>query len=235
MKILVLTGAGISQPSGIQTYRGANGRWGEFDVSEVATSEAFERQPDVVNQFFQQRWLEMKDCEPNAAHIAIAELEAAHDVLIVTQNIDMLHEKAGSADVIHFHGQIDRVDQPLSYEGYRYREEGMDLEGTRPDVVLFGDPIERLEYTLERIEGLDPDEVWIVGTTMVVEPFASLADFAQKVAKKARTDIAFHIFDMEPKSVQYNAGVTAYSPRETLELHAGSADVTIPRYVKERW
>lgn len=226
-KILVLSGAGISQPSGIQTFRGSNGLWNGHDVMAVSSADALERTPDIVNAFFHERWVDMRDAKPNSAHKAIAAMEEAHQVLVLTQNIDVLHEAAGSTEVFHLHGRIDRVD---SADGYIPRTDGMDLTGTRPDVVLFGEQLPSLEYAVNRIEEFAPDEVWIVGTTMLVHPFAGLARFAQIVAKKNKTPIRVVIFDKEPHLVRRNAKIHDFSPRETIVLKPGSADKTVPEY-----
>jgi len=145
MKITILTGAGISQESGIETFRDAkDGLWNNYDVAEVATTEGWEKDPKKVLDFFNERRAQCIDIKPNDAHIAIAELEANHEVTIITQNVDDLHEKAGSTNILHIHGELmkgrNSMNELFDADGdINYGDlDKYDMQ-LRPHVVLFGE------------------------------------------------------------------------------------------------
>ena len=108
-KLVVLSGAGMSQESGLRTFRDMGGLWEEYDVMDVATPEAWARNPELVNRFYNDRRRQLKDCEPNQGHRLLAELEKDFDVRVITQNVDDLHERAGSTKVLHLHGELKKV------------------------------------------------------------------------------------------------------------------------------
>jgi NAD-dependent deacetylase len=180
VRIVALTGAGISAESGVPTFRDADGLWEGHRVEDVATPEAFERQPDVVHRFYDARRAALASVEPNAAHLALARLEEAwgDDLLVVTQNIDDLHERAGSSRVLHLHGEL-RSALCRACAG-RHAWEG-DLvggppcpscgsRGLRPDVVWFGE----VPYEMDRVFGaLDSADLFVsIGTSGAVYPAA---------------------------------------------------------------
>ena len=182
-KIIVLTGAGISAESGIKTFRDAGGLWEGYRVEDVATPEAWHRHPDVVLQFYNERRKQLLDVRPNAAHLALAALEQKHDVIVITQNVDDLHERAGSKKIIHLHGELLKA-RSSKYEELIYDcitdlkmgdvcEEGYQL---RPHIVWFGEMVPMLELAIAAIH--DADIVIVIGSSMQVYPAASLVAYA---------------------------------------------------------
>lgn len=183
-KIVVLSGAGISAESGIPTFRDANGLWEGFDVMEVATPEGWRKNRALVLDFYNLRRKAALDVKPNAGHLALAELEKYFDVAVVTQNIDNLHEKAGSSNVIHLHGELFKsrstLDETLIYEigGWELKigdkcEKGSQL---RPHVVWFGEMVPMMQVAME--ETVTADIFIVVGTSLLVYPAAGLLDYA---------------------------------------------------------
>ena len=182
-KIVVLTGAGISAESGIKTFRDAGGLWEGHKIEDVATPEAWHRQPSVVLDFYNERRKQLLTVEPNAAHHALHKLEQAHDVVIITQNVDDLHERAGNKNIIHLHGELFKVrsttHEHLVYEWKKdlligdLCERGGQL---RPHIVWFGEMVPMLESAIEEIT--DAEIVLIVGSSMQVYPAASLVGYA---------------------------------------------------------
>ncbi len=193
-RIVAFTGAGISAESGIDTFRDSGGVWERYNIADVATPEAFERDPKTVLEFYEQRRQKVLESSPNAAHRAIAQLEKAHEVVVVTQNIDDLHERAGSSRVLHLHGEIRKVqssqDPNLVYEvgeeGIRWGltcEKGSQL---RPHVVWFGEPVPILETAAKEIEGADI--LLVIGSSLNVYPAAGLVFYAKPEARKFLID-----------------------------------------------
>ena len=181
--IVVLTGAGVSQESGINTFRDADGLWEGHDVQEVATPQGFAKNPDLVQTFYNQRRAQLNSVSPNAAHMALVGLEDKYDVSIITQNVDDLHERAGSTNVLHLHGELRKV-RSTQYEELVYDwekdlntgdlcEKGYQL---RPHIVWFGEAVPMLEKAVEITS--TADIVMIIGTSMQVYPAASLVGFA---------------------------------------------------------
>jgi len=182
-KIVVLTGAGISAESGIKTFRDAGGLWEGHRVEDVATPEAWHRNPKVVLQFYNERRKQLLEVQPNAAHFALAGLEGKHEVIIVTQNVDDLHERAGSKNVIHLHGELLKA-RSTKYEHLVYEwkkdliagdlcEKGYQL---RPHIVWFGEMVPMLEPAIATL--IDAEIVLVIGSSMQVYPAASLVAYA---------------------------------------------------------
>ena len=176
-KVLVFTGAGISAESGVKTFRDHNGLWNDFKVEEVATIDAWHANPQKVIDFYNIRKNEMKGVVPNAGHIAIAELEKYFDVTVVTQNVDDLHEKAGSTRVIHLHGRLDQLKGQTSDETrYPYSNDlkmgDVCTEGTqlRPNIVWFGEDLNPEDLGITQMVAEESDVCIIVGTSMQVSP-----------------------------------------------------------------
>lgn len=178
--IVVFTGAGISAESGLKTFRGRDGLWEGYRVEDVATPDAWKRNPELVQEFYNIRRKQCIMAEPNAAHHFLAELEKKHDVHIITQNIDDLHERAGSTNVLHLHGEIRKaqssLDPKLVYEikGDRIEREDRCTLGSplRPHVVWFGEPVPNMVPAIELARRAD---VFIViGTSLQVYPAANL-------------------------------------------------------------
>lgn len=191
-KLVVLTGAGVSAESGIQTFRGVGGMWGEHKVTEVASPEGWERNPQVVCDFYNHRIDEMSEAEPNEAHKILAELEEVYDVDIFTQNVDELHEAAGSTSVYHLHGSIAEKRNVIDgsvvpfENGERF---GPEVDGTylyRPNIVWFGERPMHLELAASAIQSAD--KLVVVGTSLKVFPAASLPTHASKSALKIFVD-----------------------------------------------
>jgi len=188
--IVVLTGSGISAESGLSTFRDNGGLWEQESVYDVATPEAFARDPERVLRFYNQRRQQLQGAQPNAAHRALAELERSHSVTIVTQNVDNLHERAGSSRIIHLHGEITRArssaDPALIYDiGYQAIQLGQHCEKgsqLRPHVVWFGESVPMMEVAAEVVA--TADRLLVVGTSLQVYPAAglvTLVDFAVPV------------------------------------------------------
>lgn len=183
-KIVVLTGAGISAESGIKTFRDADGLWEGHDVMEVASPQGFAQNPELVLDFYNQRRKQLLNVIPNKAHSSLVDLEAHFDVRIVTQNVDDLHERAGSSNVMHLHGELLKV-QSTENENLvlpwtkdlnlgDFCENGNQL---RPHIVWFGEQVPLLEKAVEIVEVADI--LIIIGTSMQVYPAAGLINFAQ--------------------------------------------------------
>ncbi len=194
-KVVVLTGAGISAESGLKTFRDAGGLWEGYNVYEVATPEAWRKNPVLVQDFYNERRKAVLVAKPNSGHYALAELEKDFDVTIITQNIDDLHERAGSTKVIHLHGIITRSqsdkDPSLTYDidGWELKmgekcEKGSQL---RPHVVWFGEPVPMIETAAA--ECYSADTFIIVGTSLQVYPAAGLVDLVPGTAEKFLVDI----------------------------------------------
>ena len=188
MRVVVLTGAGISAESGVPTFRDADGLWEGHDVEDVATPQAFQADPDLVHAFYDARRAALDAVDPNPAHRALARLESAigDDLLVVTQNIDDLHERAGSSRVLHMHGELrsalcaecrGRVPWtgPLSH---RPSCPGCGIGSLRPDVVWFGE----IPYQLDRIfSALDEADLFVsIGTSGAVYPAAGFVQHAAR-------------------------------------------------------
>lgn len=182
MKIVVLTGAGVSAESGISTFRDADGLWEGHDVMAVATPQGWVKNQDLVLKFYNDRRRQLKEVTPNAAHLAIKELEKKHDVVIVTQNVDNLHERAQSTQVIHLHGELNKVrctQYPNDVKLWTKDLHTGDLSDAgyqlRPHIVWFGEAVPKLDMAVDEMR--DADIAIIIGTSMQVYPAASLIDF----------------------------------------------------------
>ncbi len=189
-KIVVLSGSGLSAESGLPTFRDAAGLWRQHSWQELASPEGWRRNPGLVLEFYNERRAMAWAAEPNAAHRAIAELERKFDVTVVTQNVDALHERAGSRSVLHVHGELAwaRGTGP-SRKRYRIEDAPIRLgqiceEGTqlRPDIVWFGEATQHMEEAVQLVS--DADKVLVVGTSLSVYPAAGLVDFARRDAEK---------------------------------------------------
>ncbi len=182
--LVVLTGAGISAESGVKTFRDDNGLWEGHDVMEVATPEGFSKNPELVLDFYNQRRRQLKTVEPNDAHLLLAELENNFNVQIITQNVDDLHERAGSTQVMHLHGELMKVrsttDENLILDWKKDLYLGdlaPDGSQLRPFVVWFGEAVPKMEEAMELVS--KADLLVIIGTSMQVYPAAGLIDFTQ--------------------------------------------------------
>lgn len=210
-KITVLTGAGVSAESGISTFRDSDGLWENYKVEDVASIEGWYRNPSLVLEFYNNRRAQLAHVKPNAAHLSIASLEDEYDVTVVTQNVDNLHERAGSTKVIHLHGELTKVrPENCCNEMDAFSEETVFDIGTesiaigdlapngaqlRPHIVWFGEAVPKIESAIDAVEAADI--LLIVGTSLQVYPAASLYRFA-------RLDIPIYI--IEPKELTVRDG-----------------------------
>ena len=182
-RAVILTGAGISAESGLKTFRDSDGLWEGYDIEEVATPEAWERNPQLVQEFYNMRRKNVLEAQPNAAHYALARLQEKYDVTIITQNIDDLHERAGSADVLHLHGVITRSQSSIKAD-LTYPIDGWELKmgetcelgsQLRAHVVWFGEAVPMIEKAAKICTGA---ELFIlVGTSLAVYPAAGLINY----------------------------------------------------------
>lgn len=188
--IVVFTGAGISAESGLKTFRAADGLWEEHRIEDVATPEAWRRDPELVLCFYNERRRGVLAAQPNAAHRVLAELQANANVQIVTQNIDDLHERAGSNNVLHLHGEIMKSRSSID-EHRLYDTQGDDIcigdlcelgSQLRPHVVWFGEAVPMMERAIELT--MRADIFIVVGTSLAVYPAASLLQFVRDDAEK---------------------------------------------------
>jgi NAD-dependent deacetylase len=182
-KLVVLSGAGMSAESGIKTFRDAGGLWENHDVMEVASIEGWYRNPELVLEFYNQRRRQLFTVDPNEGHRALVELESVFDVLIVTQNVDDLHERAGSKNVLHLHGELlksrSSLDERLIFDCRSDIKLGDNCpKGSqlRPHIVWFGEYVPLLETAAGMVS--EADVIMVIGTSMQVYPAAGLVGFA---------------------------------------------------------
>ena len=203
-KLVVLSGAGVSAESGLKTFRDSDGLWEEYDVMEVATPEAWNANPTLVLDFYNKRREQVLNAQPNSAHVDIAGLDKKYDVTVITQNIDDLHERSGSKNVLHLHGQITQsrssVHEDLIYElnGGQIKigdlcESGAQL---RPNIVWFGEAVPNISIAQEIVS--QADILLIVGTSLNVYPAAGLIHCTDFRVKKFLVDPKYvHLTDIE--------------------------------------
>ena len=210
-KLVVLTGAGVSAESGISTFRDSDGLWENYKVEDVASIEGWYRNPSLVLDFYNARRKQLATVRPNAAHYAIAELESQYDVTVVTQNVDNLHERAGSTRIIHLHGELTKVrPENACNENDGFSEESVFDIGPdsisvgdkapngaqlRPHIVWFGEAVPKIDAAIDAVEAADV--LLIVGTSLQVYPAAGLYRFAKH-------DTPIYIID--PKDVPVRDG-----------------------------
>lgn len=187
-KIVILTGAGMSVESGLGTFRGGGGLWDEYPVEVVATPEGYAANPELVLEFYNKRRRELLTVEPNEGHRLVASLERDFDVTVVTQNVDDLHERAGSTNVIHLHGELMKacsshapqnlnyvVDLPSPDSDLHLGDRAADGSQLRPFIVWFGEAVPRMSDAVESLRGVDA--FIIIGTSLNVYPAAGLLDY----------------------------------------------------------
>ena len=202
-KLVVLTGAGMSAESGISTFRDAGGLWERYPVEQVATPEGYAANPKLVIEFYNERRKQLLSVKPNKGHLLLAELEKQFKVTVITQNVDNLHERAGSRNVIHLHGELTKVTsslqpnnpkfirelQPEQYEVH-WGDKADDGSQLRPFIVWFGEPVPMIEKAIEYTE--QADIFVIIGTSLNVYPAAGLLNYV-------RQDVPVYLID--PKEV----------------------------------
>ncbi len=223
MRITVLTGAGISAESGIRTFRAADGLWEEHRIEDVATPEGFHRDPVLVHRFYNMRRADAARAQPNAAHKALARLAKSHDVTLITQNVDDLHERGGSPEVIHMHGSL--LGALCANCGHRWPAtlvmRSLDpcpscgKSATRPDIVWFGEIPYHMEQIWAAVEAADIFAA--IGTSGQVYPAAALAQHARRSGAE---------------TVEINLSPSAVSGDFT-DLRIGPATRVVPEWVAE--
>lgn len=221
--IVILSGAGISAESGIKTFRDSGGLWEGYDVTEVATPEGFRRNPELVLEFYNMRRKQALDAQPNAGHLALVDLEKQYHVSIITQNVDNLHEKAGSSHILHLHGELFK-SRSTRRPSLVYDMQGWELKlgdtcelgsQLRPHIVWFGEAVPAMEEAIEQVR--QADVLIIVGTSMQVYPAAGLIDYAPE---------GIPIYVVDPN-------LPAVSSRSNLHLIAEPASSGLTKVVLE--
>ncbi|MDX2195900.1 MAG: NAD-dependent deacylase [Cytophagales bacterium] len=223
-RVVVLTGAGISAESGLKTFRDAGGFWEGYSIEEVATPQAWHKNPELVLKFYNERRKQGIHAQPNAAHMALKELEKHTEVKIITQNIDNLHEKAGSKYITHLHGEIFKsrstVDQRLVYDiqGWELKigdlcEKGSQL---RPHIVWFGEEVPLMETAINIT--LSADVFLIVGTSLLVYPAASLVEYV-------RPSVPIYVVDPNASAMNIN--------RKNVHLYERTATEGVPEVIQK--
>ena len=184
-KLVVLSGAGMSQESGLKTFRDMGGLWEQYDVTQVASPEAWENNRELVLRFYNERRKQLWEAKPNEGHKAVAKLEERFDVNVITQNVDDLHEQAGSSRVLHLHGELRKVrstaDPRLVYtlDHWELKEGDTCEKGSqlRPHIVWFGEPVPAINEAISFVQ--KADILVVVGTSMVVYPAAGLVNYTK--------------------------------------------------------
>ena len=192
-KLVILSGAGISQESGISTFRDANGLWENHDIMEVASIQGWHKNPELVLDFYNQRRRQLSEVKPNEAHKIIVQLEDHFEVLIITQNVDDLHERAGSKNVIHLHGELYKAcsernkDKVVEWKtNINLGDKAEDGSQLRPFIVWFGEDVPMLDPAIDMV--YDADILIVIGASLQVYPAANLIHFAYNAKKKYLID-----------------------------------------------
>ena len=198
-KLIILSGAGISAESGIKTFRDSDGLWEGHNVMDVATPEGFERNPELVLDFYNQRRRQLQEVKPNAGHQILAELENDFDMHIITQNVDNLHEQAGSSNVLHLHGELLKVRSIRNLKNIIDWQHDLilgdiDQDGhqLRPHIVWFGEPVPALEQAITLVQ--KAEILIIIGTSLQVYPAAGLLNYTRK-------NIPIYYIDPHPATI----------------------------------
>jgi NAD-dependent deacetylase len=223
-KLVILTGAGISAESGLRTFRDSDGLWEGYNIEDVATPRAWRKDMQLVLDFYNMRRRDVLAAMPNAAHKALAELEAAYDVHIITQNIDDLHERAGSTNVMHLHGEIIKMrsekDEHTLYpimSDIKPGDIAKDGGQYRPHVVWFEEPVPMIEQAIPVMQGADI--FVLIGTSLAVYPAAGLVDFTGP-------DVTKYVIDKKTPEVKRYKNVVA------IEKSATEGVVDLKRFLR---
>ena len=206
-KLVVLSGAGISAESGISTFRDAGGLWDKYPVEQVATPEGYAANPELVIRFYNERRKQLLDVQPNEAHKIVAELEHHFEVTVITQNIDNLHERAGSSHIIHLHGELTKVTSSYDPNNPHYIQEltpencevqmgdkAKDGSQLRPFIVWFGEAVPEIETAIQYVQ--QADVLVIIGTSLNVYPAAGLLHYVPRHAE---------VYLIDPKEVRVSS------------------------------
>ncbi len=205
-KLVISSGAGISAESGISTFRDADGLWENYPVMDVCSAEGFARDPELVHRFYNERRRQLVKCRPNSAHEALVELEKWYDVYVITQNVDDLHERAGSSRVLHLHGELMKArslsDPERLYvldEEHLETSPGMrmsDGHRVRPHIVFFQEAVPNIERAVEWVR--EADVFVVIGTSLAVYPAAGLMDCVRP---------GVPVYYIDPRPARVGAGV----------------------------
>ncbi len=216
--IVVFTGAGISAESGLGTFRDSGGLWEKYKIEDVATPEAFERNPKLVLDFYNIRRKQLLQCKPNAAHFALNELKNKYKLQIITQNIDDLHERSGSKNVLHLHGKLLEAKSTLDEEIYPINGAELNIRDLckngsqlRPNVVWFGEAVPKMTAAINITK--NADIFIVIGTSLNVYPAASLLQYAENAER---------IILIDPKAESING----------VEIIAEKATIAVPKLVE---
>ena len=206
-KVVVLTGAGMSAESGLSTFRDSGGLWDRYPVEDVATPEGYARNPELVTRFYNERRRQLQEVEPCRGHVLLAAMEQDYDVTVITQNVDNLHERAGSTKVIHLHGELTKVTSSLEPDNPKYIRElrpeewevkigdrAADGSQLRPFIVWFGESVPEIETAVNYVE--KADIFVIIGTSMNVYPAAGLLNYVPREAE---------VYLIDPKPVDVHS------------------------------
>ena len=221
--VVVLTGAGISAESGLKTFRDSDGLWNNYSIYEVATPEAWNENPQLVLDFYNQRRKELETVKPNDAHKALAKLETKFQVTVITQNVDNLHERGGSSNVVHLHGELTQIRGEFSpQEVIEIGAKPINLgdfnnkgEQLRPNIVWFGEDVPMIETAVSICE--NADVLLIVGTSLNVYPAAGLLDVVSENCK---------VFLIDPHAEEI------YSSRKNVIVIKKKAGTAVPAFVE---
>lgn len=215
--IVVFTGAGISAESGLGTFRDDGGLWEKYKIEDVATPEAFERNPKLVLDFYNIRRKQLLQCKPNAAHFALNELKSKYKLQIITQNIDDLHERSGSKNVLHLHGKLLEAKSSRDEEIYPIIDTELNFgdlckngSQLRPNVVWFGEAVPKMKAAINITQ--NADIFIVIGTSLSVYPAASLLQYAENAER---------IILIDPKAENING----------VEIIAEKATIAVPKLV----
>ena len=219
-KLVISTGAGMSAESGISTFRAAGGLWENYPVMDVASADGFRRNPALIHRFYNERRRQLVSAQPNAGHLGLAALEKDYDVYVITQNVDDLHERAGSSKVLHLHGELMKV-RAIDDESkvYTLHPEALDttpdtvIDGhhVRPHIVFFQEAVPNFEPAVELVA--EADVFVIIGTSLVVYPAAALLNYV-------RRGVPVYYIDPNPAQVPAGVHVIKATATEGVEILA---------------
>lgn len=217
LKLVVLSGAGLSAESGIKTFRDSDGLWEEHHVEDVATYDGWLRNPELVQNFYNDRRVQLAASEPNEAHKIIAELEHYFKVFVITQNVDNLHERAGSSHIIHLHGELTKAESVnnknliinIGYKKLKMGDKAPDGAQLRPHIVWFGEAVPMIEPAIDIVS--EADIVVVIGTSMQVYPAAGLIGYAQKKA-------VIYYIDPKAKPIPYRSDIKLIQEKATVGM-----------------
>lgn len=230
LKLVVSTGAGISAESGIKTFRDADGLWENYPVMQVASADGFRRDPALIHRFYNERRKDLLKAKPNAAHKALVDLEKDYDVYVITQNVDDLHERAGSHNILHLHGELMKMrsithpdyTEDLDIEHLETSPEtrGRNGDPMRPHIVFFQEPVPNIDKACRLAS--EADIFVVVGTSLVVYPAAGLINCV-------RPGVPVYYIDPHPADVSGIPGITV------IKEPASTGMITLEKLLKERF